>query len=99
MFDNQCFANTFVYEGHFTNDATWDIPKKFKQAGYSINMIFFGLISPDLFEMRVLDRVNNDKGHYVPRSTIEDNFYDNLEKLNKYFTSMDNLTIGLAPIF
>ena len=46
--------------------------------------------------MRVLDRFNNvdnDKGHYVPRSTIEDNFYDNLEKLNKYYTLMDNLTI------
>src|SRR5579872_5788500 len=33
----------FVYEGHFTNEATWDIPRKFKNAGYSINLIFFGL--------------------------------------------------------
>ena len=85
--------DTFVYEGHFTNDATWDIPKKFKHAGYSVNMIFFGLINPDLSEMRVLDRVNNDKGHYVPRNTVEDNFYGNLEKLNQHFTLMDSLTI------
>ena len=31
----------FAYEGHFTNDATWDIPKRFKDAGYEINLIFF----------------------------------------------------------
>ena len=33
----------FVYEGHFTNEATWDVPKKFKEAGYKIHLIFFGL--------------------------------------------------------
>lgn len=81
-----------MYEGHFINEATWDIPKKFKQAGYIVNMIFFGLINPDLSEMRVLDRVN-DGGHYVPRNTVEDNFYGNLEKVNKYFAMMDTLTI------
>src|SRR5438105_3398017 len=29
--------DNFVYEGHFTNDATWDIPKRFKNTGYKIN--------------------------------------------------------------
>ena len=24
----------FVYEGHFTNEATWDVPKRFKACGY-----------------------------------------------------------------
>jgi len=23
----------FVYKGHFTNEATWDVPKRFKEAG------------------------------------------------------------------
>lgn len=32
-----------AYEGHFTNDATWDIPKNFKEKGYKIHLIFFGL--------------------------------------------------------
>jgi predicted ABC-type ATPase len=76
--------DNFAYEGHFTNDATWDIPKKFKLAGYTINMIFFGLSNPDLSELRVLDRVKNEKGHFVPRNTVEDNFYGNLQKLNQY---------------
>ncbi len=85
--------DNFAYEGHFTNDATWDIPKKFKLAGYTINMIFFGLSNPDLSELRVLDRVKNEKGHFVPRNTVEDNFYGNLQKLNQYFTLIDTLTI------
>ncbi|MEZ2445595.1 zeta toxin family protein [Chitinophaga sp. RCC_12] len=64
----------FVYEGHFTNDATWNIPKRFKEAGYNVNMIFLGLDDPDLSELRVIDRTK-EGGHYVPRNVIEDNFY------------------------
>ena len=29
----------FVYEGHFTNDATWSISIKFKEAGYQVRML------------------------------------------------------------
>lgn len=82
----------FVYEGHFTNNATWDIPKKFKQRGYSINMIFLGLTDPELSEFRVLDRTKAG-GHYVDRQTIEDNFYGNLEKLNINYTLLDQLQV------
>lgn len=32
----------FAYEGHFTNDATWGVPQRFKDAGYDIHLIFFG---------------------------------------------------------
>ena len=34
--------DNFVYEGHFTNDATWDIPKRFKENGYSFHLLFTG---------------------------------------------------------
>lgn len=83
---------TFVYEGHFTNDATWDIPKRFKGNGYIINLIFFGLTTPDISELRVVERTK-EGGHYVSRTTVEDNFYGNLEKLNKYFSLIDHLLI------
>ncbi|HEV3327467.1 MAG TPA: zeta toxin family protein, partial [Puia sp.] len=33
----------FAYEGHFTNEATWDIPRRFRAAGYAIHLLFFGL--------------------------------------------------------
>ncbi|MEP7264383.1 MAG: zeta toxin family protein [Bacteroidota bacterium] len=82
----------FVYEGHFTNDATWDIPKKFKNAGYSINMIFFGLRDTDLSELRVVNRFN-EGGHYVDPVHLASNFYGNLEKLNIYYPILDSLQI------
>ncbi len=82
----------FVYEGHFTNDATWDIPKKFKEYGYEINIIFFGLATTALSELRVLDRTN-DGGHYVDPVTVASNFYGNLERLNQYYIIFDSVKI------
>ena len=82
----------FTYEGHFTNDATWDIPKRFKAAGYNIHLIFFGLRDTDLSELRVIDR-SKEGGHYVDPLTISDNFYGNLEKLNQYFAIFDSVQI------
>lgn len=82
----------FAYEGHFTNDATWQIPEKFKNAGYKIHLIFFGLTDPDLSEVRVVGRTK-EGGHYVDPRTIEDNFYGNLEKLDKYFSMFDSVTL------
>lgn len=54
----------FAYEGHFTNDATWGIPQRFKDAGYSIHLIFFGLTDIALSETRVVARAQ-EGGHYV----------------------------------
>jgi predicted ABC-type ATPase len=83
---------TFVYEGHFTNYATWDTPEKFKEAGYKIHLLYFGLANPDLSHLRVTDRVA-EGGHFVDRLTIEDNFRGNLEMLNVHFRLIDHLTI------
>lgn len=82
----------FVYEGHFTNDATWDIPKRFKDSGYQINLIFFGLTDTDLSELRVIDRTQ-EGGHYVDPITIASNFYGNLEKLNQYYSIFNSVQI------
>ena len=85
-------SDTFVYEGHFTNDATWETPRRFKEAGYDIHLIFFGLTDPDLSQLRVTDRVA-EGGHFVDRLTIESNFAGNLQKLNQYKDLIDFLTI------
>lgn len=82
----------FAYEGHFTNDATWEIPQKFKDAGYQIHLLFFGLTDTALSELRVVGRTK-EGGHYVDPRTIEDNFYGNLEKLDKYFPIFDSITL------
>jgi len=82
----------FVYEGHFTNDATWDAPRRFKAAGYDIHLIFLGLKTPDLSQLRVTNRVSED-GHFVDRQTLDDNFKGNLEMLNHNYKLIDHLTI------
>lgn len=63
----------FAYEGHFTNEATWDIPRQFKVAGCSIHLIFLGLHDKPLSELRVVDR-SKAGGHYVDPRTVSDNF-------------------------
>lgn len=82
----------FAYEGHFTETSSWNIPKEFKMLGYSVNMIFFALNDTKESELRVLERVK-DGGHNVPRLMIENNFYGNLEQLDKHFFLLDSLLI------
>jgi predicted ABC-type ATPase len=82
----------FCYEGHFTNDATWDVPRKFKEAGYEINLIFFGLKETALSELRVVARTA-EGGHYVDPITVADNFYGNLEKLDQHFQMFNSIQI------
>jgi len=84
--------DNYLYEGHFINDETWQTPIKFKDAGYTIHLVFLGLENPDVSEARVAERVT-DAGHYVDRQTIEANFYGNLQKLNIYYYIVDELTI------
>ena len=74
----------FAYEGHFSNEATWDIPRRFRAAGYAIHLLFFGLRDTDLSQLRVIDRTN-EGGHYVDPLTVENNFHGNLEKLNQHY--------------
>lgn len=84
--------NDFAYEGHFTNDATWSIPLRFKNLGYQTHLLFFGLNDTTLSHTRVVARAN-EGGHYVDPSTIKDNFYGNLEKLDEYFEMFDSVTL------
>jgi predicted ABC-type ATPase len=82
----------FAYEGHFTSDATWEIPKRFKDNGYTIHLVFFGLTDPNLSEMRVIER-SKTGGHYVHPIEIDMNFRGNLMKLDEYFQITDELQI------
>jgi predicted ABC-type ATPase len=79
----------FAYEGHFSNEATWDIPRRFLSAGYTLHLLFFGLRDTDLSQLLVIDRTN-EGGHYVDPQTVEANFFGNLEKLSR---------IGFTPIY
>jgi predicted ABC-type ATPase len=84
--------DNFVYEGHFPSYATWNFPKRFKDNGYKIKMLFLGLANVDISEMRVGIRTKKG-GHNVPRWDIENNFYGNLEMLNDHYQLLDHLQI------
>jgi predicted ABC-type ATPase len=82
----------YVYEGHFTNDETWSTPLKFKENGYIVTLIFFGLKDPDTSQLRVVERAK-EGGHWVDRRTIEDNYYGNLRKLEEHINTVNNIQI------
>ena len=82
----------FAYEGHFTEDSSWNVRRLFKNESYAVHLIFFGLSNTNQSELRVLERVK-DGGHNVPRLMIENNFYGNLEQLNRNFKLLDSLLI------
>lgn len=82
----------FVYEGHFRDENTLKIPKKFKKNGYDLSIIFMGLADPHQSELRVIDRAKQG-GHFVPLYEIESNFYGNLVMLNKNYKLFDELIV------
>jgi predicted ABC-type ATPase len=93
LLDNALQNNEdFVYEGHFPSYATWGFPKRFKEHGYKLQMLFLGLKDADLSEMRVGLRAKKG-GHNVPRYDIENNFYGNLAMLNEHYQLLDGLQI------
>ena len=82
----------FAYEGHFSNENSWDTIRYFRKQGYSISMIFLGLKTLKSSEKRVSDRVQAN-GFLVPVYAIHHNYYGNLKFLNIHHDLIDNLSI------
>jgi len=82
----------FAYEGHFTGSGAWKVPEKFKEAGFEIHLIFCGLNNVVKSIQRVDIRVKKN-GFHVPPLAIENNFYGNMEMLNKHFKMFNSIEI------
>jgi len=91
----------FAYEGHFSEESSWNLIRKFKESGYKIDMIFLGLVSLKLSSDRVFNRAVRG-GHNVKPYDIENNYFGNLAKLNEHLELIDQLTIldtsGTIPL-
>jgi len=85
-------GDDFVYEGHFSSAGTWQTPIRFRDHGYSIHLIFFGLADTDLSELRVVER-SKLGGHYVNPIEVDSNFRGNLFFLDQNFEWIDELLI------
>jgi predicted ABC-type ATPase len=61
-------------------------------AGYRVHLLFLGLRDTELSEVRVKERWQSG-GHYVDPQTVADNFYGNLEKLNRHYQMFNTVHI------
>jgi predicted ABC-type ATPase len=84
--------NNFAYEGHFTGTGAWKIPERFKREGFEIHLIFCGLNTLIRSVQRVEMRVKSG-GFYVPPLAIENNYWGNMEMLDKNFGMFDSVEI------
>jgi predicted ABC-type ATPase len=82
----------FAYEGHFTGAGAWKIPQQFKDAGFQVNLIFCGLNKVIKSIQRVDIRVKKN-GFHVPPLAIENNFYGNMEMVNKNYQLLDTIEV------
>lgn len=82
----------FAYEGHFTGSGAWEIPKRFKKEGFEIHLIFCGLNTLTRSIQRVDERVNKG-GFHVSALAIENNYFGNMEMLDRHFPMFDSVKI------
>lgn len=85
-------SKDFAYEGHFSKDESWDVLYKFKESGYILHLIFFGLDNVDISLDRVLIRAK-EGGHHVDPLTLRDNYFGNLRQVNKRYSLFGTLKI------
>lgn len=83
---------SFAYEGHFTGHGAWKVPARFKDKGFELHLIFCGLNTLLRSVQRVEMRVKKGGFHVRPLD-IENNFFGNMEMLDKNFTMFDSVEI------
>lgn len=83
---------SFAYEGHFTGSGAWKVPERFKNEGYEIHLIFCGLNTVTRSIQRVDLRVKKGGFHVTPLA-IENNYFGNMEMLDKNFSMFDSVEL------
>jgi len=79
----------FCYETNFdTHPLHW--PKKFKERGYQINLIFFCLKNQEIARHRIQVRTEF-KGHFVDNRTIDLKWKAGYKNTNLHFKFFDNI--------
>lgn len=82
----------FTLETSFRDEPLLDIVARFKQFGYTTNMIYLALENIEKSATRVKERVLNG-GHYVDQENILLNYRDGLQHLERFADHFDNLEI------
>lgn len=90
----ECIKNkeSFVQETTLSGRSTIKFMQKAKQQGFSIDVTYIGLNSPEKAKQRVQNRVLNG-GHNIPENDIERRYKGSLENLNEAIKLCDTITI------
>lgn len=81
----------FAFETNFSNSLVLNMIEEFKDAGYKISLIYFGLGSLDESTMRVCQRKLLG-GHDVADEVIEYNFYEGIKRVQQSLHLFDSIT-------
>lgn len=81
----------FAFETNFSNDLILHMIKEFKEAGYKVTLLYFGLESPEESTTRVMQRKLLG-GHDVADKIIEYNFYEGVKRVQQNILLFDNIT-------
>lgn len=79
----------FCYETNFDTLPLYWV-EKFKEEGYSLNLIFFCLENREIAEHRVQVRTEF-KGHFVDKNTIDTKWRAGYKNVNLYFQEFNNI--------
>ncbi len=81
----------FAYETNF-NSTPLFWPKKFKEAGFKIEIVFFCLDSIEKAKQRVLIRFENG-GHFVPDHEVKERYQLGYKYLNEHLEYFDTVRL------
>ncbi|WMJ73252.1 zeta toxin family protein [Cytophagaceae bacterium ABcell3] len=81
--------DSFAYETNFFTETCMDTPRRFKNAGYDIDLYFVYLQDVEISKERVNIRVKLG-GHYVPAEEIEHRFKNGLCNVKNSYSEFDN---------
>lgn len=87
--------SSFSFETNYNSHEVLKTIDEFKKAGFSIELIFIVLETPEIAIDRVNDRVLKG-GHYVDEETIRRRFYDGLDLLDSTFSRFDMVSIYIS---
>ena len=82
---------SFAFETNFSSDMVLRMMQDFREAGFKVSLVYFGLYSEEESVSRVIHRVQTG-GHDVPNDVIRFNFSEGLRNAQQHLHLFDNIT-------
>ena len=81
---------SYAFESNFSSDLPINLIQRFKNAGYKICLVYFGLSSKEDSLFRVIQRQNMG-GHNVSQDVIEYNFTEGIKRVRASLSLFENI--------